>query len=145
MWNLFFDTDNNPTVDNMLIRKIDPAAFPGASHITGVKKSKVGEDIHMIYYQARYTSLYYMTVNLETGAVISTLLYINVKDMRETAFIGSKVMEIGGVLTHQSYSVGYANAFETYQTSRSYREEIGVVMATVRNQESCLKILTYTF
>ena len=100
VWMLDFDTDNNPSIDNMLIRKIDPAAFPNASHITGVKRSKVGSDIHMIYYQAKYTSLYYMTVNLESGAVISTLLYINVKEMRETAFIGSKVMEIGGVSTH---------------------------------------------
>ena len=105
---LDFDSDNNPSIDNMLLRKIDPAAFPNESHITGIKRSRVGSDIHMIYYQAKYTSLYYMTVNLETGTVVSTLLYINVNDMRESAFIGTNVMEIGGVSTHQSYSVGYS-------------------------------------
>ena len=51
VWLLDFDGDGNPRSDNLSIRKLDAGAFPGSSHITGVRPTK-GESkmIHMIYF-----------------------------------------------------------------------------------------------
>ena len=133
VWLLDLDAEGNPRVDNLQIRQLDSNAFPGPSHITGVKPQKLGEQIHMIYFQAAVDQLYYLLVDFPSGAVISTLLYINVKDITETAFIGNAVMNVNGIYTFQSYSVGHANQFETNSNAISYRSENGVVLATVRD------------
>ena len=41
-----------------------------------------------------------MTVDFSTGIVMSTLLYDKVGDMKESAFVGSNIMEVGGVQTY---------------------------------------------
>ena len=89
--------------------------------------------------------LYYLTVDLNSGVVKASLLYENVLGMMETAFVGSDYTDVNGVQTFKSYTVGYAKSFETNSASLSYRADTGIVLSTIRDTDSCLKVVNGSF
>ena len=52
VWLLDLDANYNPRADNLQVRKLDSGAFPGSSHISGMKPRKEGELLHMIAYNS---------------------------------------------------------------------------------------------
>jgi hypothetical protein len=97
VWKLDLDAQGNPRSDNLQILKIDPPAFPGVSHVTGVKPTLDDGKIHMVYFQGEYGGLFYLKVDLDSGVAASNLLYVAVYGMMESVFIGSQITDMSGV------------------------------------------------
>ena len=65
VWRLDLDpSTKNPRGNNLLLKKLDKAKFPNASHIIGVRPKMNGNIMSMIYWNDSANSIYFLQVEL---------------------------------------------------------------------------------